>query len=262
MIHLKGRGAVYGEVWYKEEPSHDAPIDIVQYRQREAPISGARSIAYLSMVTDLSLDEDAIIDQFRKECRYKIKRAEGKDRLDTEFILDPRKRLDEFRRFFDVFASEKSIDLSDDQWLAAACEAGQLVLTSASKDGEPLVWHAYVLIGKFVSIQYSGSYFRDKDNEYRALIGRANRWLHWRDILRFKEMGVARYDWGGLFEDTCTPERAGINYFKSDFRGQQVRVYDCTVPVTLRGRLYLPLRDAWRLRKRTRRSMLVRPGFL
>lgn len=262
MIRLKGRGAMYGEVWYKEEPSQDAPIDIIQYRQRDAPILGARSIAYLSMVTDLSLDEDAIMGQFRKECRYKIKRAESKDALSMEFISDPRKRLHEFRTFFDAFASEKAIELSDHHWLTAACDAGQLILTSASKDAEALVWHAYVLTGKFVSIQYSGSYFRGADNEYRALIGRANRWLHWRDILRFKAMGVGRYDWGGLFEDTCTPDRAGINYFKSDFRGEHVRVYDCTVPVTLRGRLYLPLRDAWRKCRRVHRSPLGQPGFI
>jgi lipid II:glycine glycyltransferase (peptidoglycan interpeptide bridge formation enzyme) len=83
------------------------------------------------------------------------------------------------------------------------------------------------------------------------LIGRANRWLHWQDMLRLKQMGLERYDWGGLFEDDSTPERAGINSFKKHFGGRQERTYDCTVPVTLRGRIYLPLRDAWRRWHRT-----------
>jgi lipid II:glycine glycyltransferase (peptidoglycan interpeptide bridge formation enzyme) len=65
-------------------------------------------------------------------------------------------------------------------------------------------------------------------------------------MLRFKEMGIRRYDWGGMFEDESVPERAGINNFKRDFGGQQVRTYDCTVPASVRGRIYLPLRDAWR----------------
>ncbi len=67
-------------------------------------------------------------------------------------------------------------------------------------------------------------------------------------MLRFKKMGIKRYDWGGLFEDESVPERAGINQFKKDFGGQQVRTYDCTVPVTFRGRIWLALRDAWRRR--------------
>ena len=68
-------------------------------------------------------------------------------------------------------------------------------------------------------------------------------------MLGFKEMGMVRYDWGGLFEDESTPERAGINGFKRSFGGRIERTYNCLVPVTLRGRLYLPLRDAWRNRK-------------
>jgi hypothetical protein len=71
-------------------------------------------------------------------------------------------------------------------------------------------------------------------------------------MLRFKETGIRRYDWGGLFEDETVPENAGINKFKKDFGGQQVRTYDCTVPVTLKGRIWLPLRDAWRRRNSAR----------
>ena len=122
------------------------------------------------------------------------------------------------------------------------------MLTSACRNGEALVWHAYLTSGKAAWLQYTGSCFRNKENDYRALVGRANRWLHWKEMLQFKEMGLKRYDWGGLFEDESVPENAGINRFKKDFGGQQVRTYDCTLPVTIRGRLWLPLRDAWRRR--------------
>ena len=59
-------------------------------------------------------------------------------------------------------------------------------------------------------------------------------------------MGMTRYDCGGLFDDESVPERAGVNRFKKDFGGRQARTYDCIVPVTLRGRMWLPLRYAWR----------------
>ena len=169
-----------------------------------------------------------------------------------EFITEPESRLDEFRAFYDAFARQKSLEPADHKWLVAACRARQLALSSASLNGEALVWHAHVMFGNTAGLLYSGSYFRNRDNEYRALVGRANRWLHWRDMLRFKEMGIKRYDWGGMFEDESVPERAGINSFKRDFGGQQVRTYDCTVPTTVRGRIYLPLRDAWRRWKSAR----------
>jgi lipid II:glycine glycyltransferase (peptidoglycan interpeptide bridge formation enzyme) len=163
-----------------------------------------------------------------------------------EFTTDPESRLDQFCEFFDAFARQKSLEPADRKWLTAACKARQLALASAFRDGEALVWHAHVVCGNTARLQYSGSAFRNRENDYRALVGRANRWLHWKEMLRFKEMGLERYDWGGLFEDESVPERAGINNFKKDFGGRQECTYDCTVPVTLKGRIFLPLRDAWR----------------
>ncbi len=252
MIRLNGRVAVYGEVWFEEEPSLDAAVDIIQHRFRNAPIANARNTPLLSLATDLSAREEAIAGQLGKDCRYKIRRADSKDGLRMEFITDPQSRLGEFGDFFDAFAKQKAHRPCDRQWLIAACEARQLALSTVSRNGETLVWHAYVLSGNIAGLQYTGSCFRDRDNDYRALIGRANRWLHWNDMLRLKEMGIARYDWGGMFEDESTPECAGINNFKRDFGGKLVRVYDCTVPKSIRGRMYLPLRDAWRHRKSVR----------
>ncbi|MEO8156423.1 MAG: hypothetical protein ABI648_01410 [Betaproteobacteria bacterium] len=249
MIRIEGTGAIYGEVWYDEEPPRNSGVDIVRYRCRHAAIANARHSPFLSLVTDLCAEANAIADQFGKDCRYKVRRADTKDELDTEFILEPENRLDEFGEFFDTFARQKGHEACDRQWLRAACKARQLVLTTATRHGEALVWHAYVIAGNSTWLQYTGSCFRNRESDYRALVGRANRWLHWKDMLRFKELGMLRYDWGGMFEDESTPDRAGINEFKRTFGGRLARTYDCTVPVTLKGRIYLPLRDAWRSRK-------------
>jgi len=48
MICLKGRAAVYGEVWYEEELPRDPGVDIVLYRQRETPIDDARTTPFLT----------------------------------------------------------------------------------------------------------------------------------------------------------------------------------------------------------------------
>ena len=69
-------------------------------------------------------------------------------------------------------------------------------------------------------------------------------------MLQFNAIGMECYDWGGLFDDESTPKRAGINNFKRDFGGREERTYHCSVPVTVTGRVWLPLRDAWRQRIR------------
>jgi hypothetical protein len=246
MIRIDGRGAVYGEVWFEEEPLPDPGVDIVLYRQRHAPVPGARMTPFLSLLTDLTEERDAIANRFNETCRYQVRRADTKDGLTGDFITDPEGRLEEFCAFYDAFAQQKSLAPCDRQWLAAACKARELALASASRDGEALVWHAYVMSGKTAQLQYTGSCFRNHDKAYRALVGRANRWLHWKCLLWFKESGMSRYDWGGLFEDESVPERAGINEFKRTFGGRPERTFICTVPVTLRGRIYVPLREAWR----------------
>lgn len=246
MIRIRGRGVLYGEVWLDEAPPGEAAVDIVIHRQRSAPIGGSRCVPFLSLRTNLALAGGAILEQFRDTCRYQIRRAEAQDDLQLTFTRNPEDRLEVFGAFFDAFAREKSLWLADRQWLRAACRSGQLALSCVSKDGEALAWHAHVLGGTTARLHHSASCFRGKENRFKALVGRANRWLHWKDLLEFGNAGFEYYDWGGMFQDESTPERAGINNFKRSFGGLPIQAYDCTVAATMRGRVWLPLRDAWR----------------
>ena len=248
MIRYKGLAASYGEVWYDEDLPLDCGIDVGLYRQRSAPVPGSHATPLLSLVVDLARSEDEIMESFGKDCRYKVKRADSRDQLREEFITEPEARLGEFRAFYDAFAAEKGLRPCYHEWLLAACAAHQLVLTLAARDGEPLVWHALLIARGSAWLQYTGSCYRNRDNAYRALVGRANRWLHWKEMLYFKAQGLAHYDWGGLFADESLPERAGINRFKKEFGGQTVRAYDCVAPITIKGRVWLPLRAAFRNR--------------
>lgn len=250
MISLRGRAATYGEVWYEETPPAGHAADIMVFRQQPAPIPHSRHVPFLSLVSDLSGDDASITAAFSKECRYEIRRADAKDGLATEFIAKPREALPEFAAFYAAFAEQKTLAPIDGEWLEVANSAGRLLLTTAVHDGERLVWHAYLMCGRTARLMHSASLFRTRDPSFRSLVGRANRWLHWRDMMSLRSEGSRNYDWGGMFADESTPERAGINRFKRSFGGVQVRTYDCTVGISLRGRIYLPLRDAWRTWKR------------
>ena len=244
MLRMKGKVATYAEIWFEEEAPASPGVDILVARQRSAPAPGIPCKHFLSIVNDIGGPEDAVMGTFAKDCRYQIRRA-GKDGLTAEFITSPAARIDEFREFYDGFAKVKSITPASRLWLEAAAASGQLVLTTASCKGSVLIWHAYLVVGNTCWLEHSASYFRGGNGEFTHLVGRANRWLSWQDILAFRGRGITRYDWGGLWPDESTHDRAGINGYKRSFGGRVEERWEYTLPVTSIGRLYLPLRGAW-----------------
>jgi hypothetical protein len=242
MITIKGRFATYGEVWFDEEPPAVPAVDVLTFRGRRAPLGREASSPVLSLTHDLKLDPDALFATFDGTARYEVRRAQSRDRLAAEFINSPRAALDAFCAFYDAFAKRKGLMPSYRRALEAMCDAGKLVLTAASRDGERVVWHAYVTDGRTVALLHSASHFRSASGANRALLGRANRWLHWRDMLAFRQTGVATYDWGGLFEDESVPEQASVNRFKRRFGGRPHRAYTCVAMLTARGRAYRVVR--------------------
>jgi hypothetical protein len=241
VIRLQGRAVVYGELWFDEDPPADAGVDVLVYRYRPEQLPYARTFPLHSLKTDLAAPAELIAAGFAESCRRQIRRA-GNDGLRHQVFAGAVDGLEEFAKFYDVFARQKGVWLIDRHWLAQAAAARQLALSCVSRDGERLVWHAHLCAGRTVQLAYSASWFRAGDRDYRSLVARANRWLHWRDMLGFRDAGALHYDWGGMFEDESTPERAGINRFKRTFGGEPVLAYECTVPASLRGRLWLSVR--------------------
>jgi hypothetical protein len=257
MVKIQGRFTSYGKVWFDQEIPSDPGVDLLILHQRSSPIAGRNNGVFMTLVSDLTLDEQDLFSTFNRTTRYKIKRAETKDDLTFAHFGEPLPHLGEFCEFYDAFARQKGLYPCYRPELAALGAQGRLSLSSASREGEPLVWHAYVTIDDTASLLYTASHYRDKHNEQRALIGRANRALHWRDAQAFKRLGFRRFDWGGMFEDESDPARASVNTFKRDFGGALVRMYGCTIPVTAKGRLVLLARRGlaklrgWRSRSRS-----------
>ena len=257
MIRTPGKGIVYGEVWFDEEP--DAPLpDILICRQRSQPWPRAKCEDFHTLLLDLTLDEDTLFNAFGKDNRYKIRRAATKDGGVSAFLDQPSEALDDFCAFYDLFAAAKGVGRVYRAWLDEAARDGKLILTHAAQ-GEHCVgihvWHAYVVSGGRARLLYSASQFRTQDKVMQAMIGRLNRWLHWQDILEFKHRGLRLYDFGGLFSDESSAVAAGINRFKEEFGGVRSLNYDGTAALTWKGRLYLTLLN---LRNRIRKAKELR----
>ena len=131
-------------------------------------------------------------------------------------------------------------------WLSLLAESGALSLTRiADPTGDTLVWHGYHCSSQRATLLYSASISGDRESSaQRTLVGRANRYQHWMDMLSFKAKGLSIYDLGGCYEGTEDQKRLSINRFKEEFGGTIVHNYICERASTLKGSLFLKLRTA------------------
>ncbi len=82
----------------------------------------------------------------------------------------------------------------------------------------------------------------EKDAAENQMLGRANRYHRWQDILKFKSLGVLTYDLGGLYTNPTSQHLLNINKFKDEFGGERVRQFNWRYGITIKGKLFLLLR--------------------
>lgn len=115
------------------------------------------------------------------------------------------------------------------------------------KYGHKLASHLYIANGKRAIMLYSCSTRFEEDDIPPIEIGRANRYLHWQDMLLFKKRGYLGYDFLGLSIDENDREQQNINTCKIGFGGEEEINYNSYVPQTYKGMLMLLLlRWKWR----------------
>jgi hypothetical protein len=93
---------------------------------------------------------------------------------------------------------------------------------------------------------WAGAIYRSTtDPTRRTIIGRANRLMYWRDMLRFKASGIGTFDFGGYYLGSEDAEKLRINAFKDEFGGRVIQEFNCERALTLKGRAAL-----WAIHKR------------
>src|SRR5699024_4101146 len=79
------------------------------------------------------------------------------------------------------------------------------------------------------------------------VIGRANRSLHWQDILFFKARQYQFYDFLGISQEANNQEQRNINKFNKGFASKEVTEFQSYVPHTIKGTIMMfILRWLWR----------------
>ena len=215
--------------------------DIVRYMQ--APCSEGLSFckAFHTLAIDLTKSEETILSKIKKDTKYEIRRAESKDKIICRLLNSSEItniEIQEFCRFHNQFARIKGLRPVNQRRLRSMWQTDMLQLSLArTPDGENLVWHAYISSGRRARLLYSSSQLHiARDSAFRSLIGRANRLLHWEDIMTYKKMRWSLYDLGGWYEGKVDTEKLRINKFKEEFGGNLHIEYNGMSFVSVKGK--------------------------
>jgi hypothetical protein len=234
--------------FFFDEAESRTPADIVRYQFRPAPVDGCESSDFHTLCLDLACDADTILSKVHKETRYEIRRA-GKENFACEYHSHPGAALaEEFFGFYDRFADIKNVPRVNRPRISAFRRHDALDLSCVrGADGRTLAWHAYLRLRNCARLIHSASHFRVADKLEAATIGRANRRLHWMDILHCKQAGLGVYDFGGWYAGRTDLEKLRINYFKESFGGERVHQYNADRSNSLMGAAALRARVAVRM---------------
>ncbi|ULQ55358.1 hypothetical protein KJS94_11970 [Flavihumibacter rivuli] len=160
---------------------------------------------------DLSRNNEEIFEGFARTVKAQVKQCE-RDGLQSYFDQD----IDKFIAFFNPFAEQKGIPKVTRKMME---EFGPMLRISyAEQDGTILAAHTHLFDAeeKIVRQMHSASLRFDQGFD-KNKIGRANKFLHYRDMLAFKEQGILYYDFGGYFKQDTTEEITSLLNFKLDF---------------------------------------------
>jgi len=232
------------ECWDEEQPdSLDA--DLLRRFQQPNPIDGTFCRDFYTILIDLDQEEKNLFTRIKKDTRYDIRRAD-RDCFVYE-LMDGKdaSAFNEFCEFYDLYAERLGQPKLRRSWLRSLAEADSLRLSRITEvRGETLIWHGYHHSDRRATLLYSASRSPlGSTSGWRAKLGRANRFQHWQDFLRFKQEHVSVYDFGGWYEGKTDQKRLQINRFKEEFGGDVVRTFICERPLTWKGALFLRLRQ-------------------
>lgn len=242
------------DLYFDENLPPDVRADLVRYSWYSRAIPGVRSAPVWTMLVDLSQTPEEMLARMKSHTRYKIRRAE-KDRLVYEHADGTDgTSIDVFADHFEKHASFKGLGKISRRRYQILAELGALDLSFIRDEAGAILTASSCLVvpGRVRGMHLGVAFRATSDHARRSMIGRANRYARWRDLLRFRERGVQWFDFGGWYAGTADAARVRINEWKAEFPGTVVQQFCGAQAFTLKGRL-VSARDAWRAHDLSRR---------
>lgn len=191
--------------------------------------------------TLLDKDSNELMSEMRKQVRYEIRRAEKEDieifYYSSKDIIN-KSLLDTFEKaynhFCEISGREYVKSFFNKKRVKSYADYNGIIMSEARFE-KGKIYHIYVADGNLALLHFSVSDFRNKDVD-NNLAGRANKLLHYKDLLFFREHGYNVYDWGNVssFENPN-----GIDNFKISFGGVPKVVYSVYIANGFIGKFLL-----------------------
>jgi|ERR1051326_4891861 hypothetical protein len=246
MIVYSKRSVKIAELHFNEDELVPGGIDVVRFQSRPEKVAGTHTYVFHSIVTDLDGDSEQLLSRMHKSTRNLIRQAIRANDLSFELNAAPDLPLtEEFIHFFGGFAAQKHLPPINQSRVLGMQASGSLILSRVTAaDGSVLVWHSYVRSGKWARMVHSASLFREAGKGRVALISRANRYQHWLDMVRLRDLGVELYDFGGWYTGQQDAEKLRINQFKESFGGRVTHWFNTDKGMTWKGVFVIQARRA------------------
>ncbi len=202
--------------WFADKISMSDSFKIVCYKQVDKNLKYKgfyKELPVYTLQIDLNEKEEEIFKKFKPTVRNEIRKI---DRLDPEY--NENTSVDDFVKIYNDFAGVKGLALLSNEKMNEYKDT--LKVTSVTHENHILATHTYLLDRdkKIVRLLHSVSK-RFSENFDRNLIAKFNKYLHYKDIIFFKNCGYEIYDWGGIAKNTDDQSLKGINKFKKSFGG-------------------------------------------
>ncbi|MGZ3863966.1 MAG: hypothetical protein ACXVPN_05650 [Bacteroidia bacterium] len=207
------------EVWfYNGEKVTEGSYTV--YTAAQKTIQGRTTFLekYNTTIIDLSKTEIELQNAIHPTFRYDIRIAE-KNSITTLLIDNPTQKdclklINDYNRF----AFEKKLKPMKKNWLMTLQKKESIYISKAFSGNTEIATHVYIFDDETISLSSS---FHDNTYTDQKLRSAANKLLHWKDIIAFKNRGFLQYDFGGL-NMTKLP---GVSKFKMSFGGKTTENY-------------------------------------
>lgn len=206
------------EVWFNYKFNFLELIGFTNYQHIKTAagkINGIRQRSF-TIENNLEMGVEEIFEHYSRTVKGDINQAE---KLGIKCVFQ--NDLNGFVSFYNKFAGSRKIGLVSESRLR---ELGRyLNLSFATFNGEIIAAHGYIADEEMgiVRLTHSAT-VRLNENSQKRLSGKINKWLHYKDMLHFKDKGFRMYDFGGYTENTTDKGLMGINDFKLSFGGEKV----------------------------------------
>ena len=243
MIERRRKSLTIREYWF-DEPWTAQGADVILFYHWSNAVDREACADVYSLEIDLSLADAEVLRRFTASTRNQINRGAREGLKFSTWERPSAETLGEFLAFYQQFSAGRGLGLLAPDWMGEYSAQDALLLTRATTpDDRTLVWHSYYRDREWARQFHSVSFFADTpDREARNQVGRANRYLHWMDMLECRRLGIEHFDFGGWYHGNSDEKLLRVNSFKEEFGGEKTHRYHSMVATSAKGELFLRVR--------------------